>query len=363
MNTKEFPMRTLRSAIALVLLASALLAPVVQAAGPYPDLALGALGWIAGQQQPDGSFPGFGPATTADAVFAICAAGGDPNGFLQNGRSPISYLAANAAALAANPGSAAKTVLALVCAGHDPRAFAGTDLIAAVEQAADPTTGQFGYDLTSHTLAVFALAATGRPIPSAAISWLLQAQTPEGGWSWSGDPASGGADTNSTALALEALAAGGVAAADPAIQNGLAYLHTQQNVDGGFPYANPSPYGTDTDANSTAYVVQALVATGQDPEGSAWSVNGNTPLTALWKLQLPGGALEWQAGFGENALATYQAVPALMLKPFPLARTTLGDAPALLPETGAAVALPAGLALFSLGIFFAGLLLRRRLAA
>lgn len=356
-------MRTVRFALVLVILLSVLLVPAAQAAGPYPDLALGALTWIAGQQQPDGGFPGFSPATTADVVLAICAAGGDPNGFLQEGQSPISFLAANAAALAANPGSAAKTVLALVCAGHDPRALAGTDLVAAVELAADPATGQYGFDLTSHALAVFALAATGRPIPAAALSWLRQAQTPEGGWSWSGDPAAGGADTNSAALALQALAAGGATAADPAVQAGLAYLHTQQNADGGFPYANPSPYGTDTDANSTAYVIQALVAVGQDPEGAGWTVNGKTPLTALWKLQLPSGAFEWQAGLGENALATYQAVPALMLKAFPFARTTVGEAPALLPETGLPALLPAGLALVGLGAVLLGVTLRRRLAA
>jgi hypothetical protein len=353
-------MPTLRLTIVLAILFSVLFAPAALAAGPYDDLALGALAWMAGQQQPDGGFPGFSPATTADAVYAICAVGGDPNGFLQGGNSPISYLAANAATLAENPGSTAKLVLALVCAGHDPRAFAGTDWVGLVERGADPTTGQYGYDLTSHTFAVFALAATGRPVPEMALSWLRQAQTLEGGWSWSGDPAAGGADTNSTALALQTLVVGGAGASDPAIQAGLAYLHTQQNADGGFPYANPSPYGTATDANSTAYVIQALVAVGQDPEGSDWSVDGNTPLTALWKLQLSSGALEWQAGFGENALATYQAVPALMLKPFPLAYTTVGDAPVLLPETGVVTVLPASLVLVGLGAVLGGLLLRRR---
>lgn len=355
-------MRILRTVIVLVLLVSALLVPVAHAAGPYRDLALGALSWIAAQQQPDGGFPGFSASTTAEAVYAICAVGGDPNGFLKDGRSPISYLAANAIVLAANPGSAAKGVLAVVCAGKDPRSFGGVDLLAVVEQSGNPATGQYGYDLTSHAFAIFALVATGRPVPAAAVTWLRQAQTPEGGWSWSGDPTAGGADTNSAALAIQALVAAGVPPTDPALRSALAYLHTQQNADGGFPYAKPSPYGTNTDSNSTAYVIQALVAAGQDPEGADWTVNGKTPLTALWALQLASGALEWQAGLGENALATYQAVPALMLAAFPLVRTTVAGPPALLPATGVSLAFPAGLALAGLGAVLLGLVLRRRLA-
>ena len=102
------------------------------------------------------------------------------------------------------------------------------------------------------------------------------------------------------------------------------------------------------------------MAVGEDPEGAAWTVEGRTPLTALWRLQLPSGALEWQSGYGENALATYQAVPALMLKALPLARTSVGEAPALLPATGVEVLGPAGLLLSALGMLGLGLALRRR---
>lgn len=331
----------------------------VQAAGPYREAALGALSWTASQQQPDGSFPGFGAGSTADAVLAICAVGGDPNGFLREGRSPLSYLAAHAGELSATAGSAAKTLLAVACAGHDPRAFGGVDLLAALQKTYDPATGHYGFDLTGHAFAVLALAAVEQSIPAAAVDWLRAAQTPEGGWAWDGAPAAGAADTNSTALAIQALVAAGVAPNDPAVQKALGYLHTQQNADGGFPYAKPSPWGSSTDANSTAYVVQALVAVGENPEGPAWTVEGRTPLTALWRLQLPSGALEWQAGFGENALATYQAVPALMLRTFPLAHAPLPTAPALLPETGANLLVPAGL-LSGLAFIGVGLSLRRR---
>jgi len=333
------------------------------ASGPYTQAALAALSWVAAQQQADGSFPGFGASSTADAVYAICAVGGDPNGFLRDGHSPISYLGDHAGEFTSVAGSLGKAILAAVCAGKDPRAFGGVDLVATLEKARDPSTGRYGSDLAGHAFALLALTSVGRPIPTAAVTWIRQAQTPEGGWSWSGDPAAGGADTNSSALAMQALLAAGVSPADPALRAALAYLHAQQNADGGFPYVKPSPYGTDTDANSTAYVVQALLAAGEDPEGPAWTVEGKTPLAALLALQQPSGGFLWQAAVpGENALATYQAIVALMLKPFPLARAMVGEVPAILPKTGLAESWPALLAGVGAVALSVGLALRRRAA-
>ncbi len=349
------------ASIGLALLLFGLLAgmpPAALAGGPYTDAALGTLTWVAAQQQPDGSFSGLGAGSTADAVLAICAVGGDPNGFLVAGNSPITYIAAHLDDLTASAGSTAKTVLAVVCAGKNPRNLAGVDLLARLEAARD-AGGHYGSDLTGHAFALLALAATGQPVPEAAVAWLRNAQTPEGGWGWDGSPTSGNADTNSTALAVQALVAAGLPADDPAIVRALEYLHTQQNEDGGFPYAKPSPWGSDTDANSTAYVIQALVAAGQDPEGAAWTVNGHTPMTALLSLRLPNGAFLWQAAVpGENALATYQAVPAMMLRAFPLTTMEAGPPPALLPETGRAVP-PVTLALAGLLLLATGLLFRR----
>ena len=62
--------------------------------------------------------------------------------------------------------------------------------------------------------------------------------------------------------ALPVLAADTTAALD--------YLKAQQNADGGFPYISPSPYGTDSDSNSTAVVIWAIKAAGQDPAGDDW---------------------------------------------------------------------------------------------
>jgi hypothetical protein len=53
-----------------------------------------------------------------------------------------------------------------------------------------------------------------------------------------------------------------------------------------------------------------------------WDKGGTMPLKALIAFQLGSGAFEWQPGGGANAMATYQAVPALLLEPYPGAPKT-----------------------------------------
>ncbi len=132
-----------------------------------------------------------------------------------------------------------------------------------------------------------------------------------------------GCDTNTTALAIEALLAAGVDPSESAVEDALDYLEDAQNDDGGFPYDPLSSWGTDSDANSTAFVLQALIAAGEDIDEDRWQApDGTTPLDALVAFQLDSGAFEWQPGLGANAMATYQAVPALLLEPYPGAPKT-----------------------------------------
>ncbi len=357
-------LKNIRSLMILLTLGSLLLTALPARAGA-PE----ALDWLRSQQNDDGSFGD--PAssisnllTTADAVQAIVTAGEDPNTWEKNGNTPITYLAANIARLS-GAGDTAKVILAAVAAGKNPRDFGGVDLVATLEGTLGDD-GKFGGENDfqfHHCLAILALKSVGRPIPAAAVDYLKSAQIADGTWAWNFATTPGEGDNNSAALAVMALIAAAEPADSAAIQLTIAHFTTQQNDDGGFPYIAPSPYGTDSDANSTAVVLQALIAAGQDP--ATWvKGDGNTPLSALAGFQNDDGSFAWQLAFPDaNFLATVQAIPALLGQPYPIATTTVGEVtamPVTLPETGAQL-LPAGwLVLAGLALAGGGLLLRRR---
>ncbi len=358
-------MRRLLAAVAVAAALLAGLAPSAARAQADPaKAAASALAWARAHQQADGGFPGFGPGDTADVVFALVAAGQDPAAMEKGGKSPLDYLEAQAAAYAATGVSAAaKLALAALAAGADPTSFGGQNLLAAIGKSYDPASGQYGPDVFGHSLSLLAIRAAGATPPAAALDRLAGLQLDDGGWSFDGTAATG-SDTNTTSLALQALAGQPQAASVKA--KALAYLRSQQNSDGGFPYSQASPYGHDSDANSTAYVIQALVALGQDP--AAFANGGKAPLAALVAMQNPSGAMRYQSAQpDDNALATYQSITALLSKTFPLRVTNVAGAQALvapaagLPATGAPAELPAAaLALAGLALAAAGLGLRRR---
>jgi hypothetical protein len=119
-------------------------------------------------------------------------------------------------------------------------------------------------------------------------------------------------------MALQALIAAGEPVTSTSVVSGLNYLEYAQNEDGGFPYSPDSSYGTDSDTNSTAYVVQALVAAGEDPLTGTWAISNSNPISYLLSMQLPDGSFEWQKGYGTDQWATRQAIPALLQQAYPL---------------------------------------------
>jgi prenyltransferase beta subunit len=310
-----------RRLLSLVLIVSLLLLTALPASAQAPE----AVNWLLTQQRDDGGF-GAEASTlseTAEVVYALAAAGEDVAAVTAaDGASPLDFLAANLDQ-ATTVGSQAKVALAFTAAGQDASDIDGTNLIAAIAETLD-ADGKFGgpdATLVDHAYAMLALASADQEVPSQSVGWLLAQQAPNGGFAWNASTAEADVDSNSTSLAVQALVAAGVAPDDPAIASALEYLRGLQNEDGGFPYQKPSPFGTDTDANSTAVVMQALAATGQDL--ADWvTEDGNGPDDALLALQDDDGALAWQAAFpAPNLLATAQAIPALLGRPYPIAVT------------------------------------------
>ena len=186
-----------------------------------------------------------------------------------------------------------------------------------------PTLGTYSKQSGPNSLAILGAVAISETVPTAAQSYLQQAQQPNGGWEWA---PGWGADTNATALAVQALVANGTSISSTALISALAFLADAQNTDGGFAYdlTPTSP----SDANSTAYVVQALLAAGEDPTSSRWTVSNTHPISYLLALQLPDGSFAWQPGLGSNALATQQVLPALWGRAHPVTQQMIERCPA-----------------------------------
>jgi hypothetical protein len=288
---------------------------VASAAQPRTDEASAALAYIIDLQNEDGGFPSFGeesaPGSTLDALFAISA--GDVAFVAGAGPSPVgsalAYLDDQAETYAADPGAAAKLALGVALYGRDAGDFGGVDLLAVMDGAVDPETGAYGLDLFDECLYLLAIAALDEPVPEATYQHLHSSRAEDGGWEFT---PGAGSDTNTTAMVVQALVAAGAPADDHAVQVALGYLRTAQNGDGGFGFLP----GEDSDPNTTALVIQAIVAAGRDVEADPWVRDGNTPLDALVSFQNPAtGAMQF---FGEDSpFATYQAVPGLLLAPFP----------------------------------------------
>jgi hypothetical protein len=312
-----------RPVVASAILATLLSLPLVLAAPPAsaapptdPERATAALEYLLAAQRADGSIDG-SLGETADFVFGTAAAGYDPDTLhgCTGGTGALEFLATASDGAAADAAATGKAVLAVVAAGGDPSRFAGRNLLARLTALYHSAGGAYGDGATfSQSFAILAFVASGQAVPADAVTELKALQDSDGSWSFGTAPvAAGQGDTNSTAIALMALDAAGANSADA---KALAYLHTQQLTDGGFPYQNSSTFGPpSSDPDSDSIVLQALVAAAQDPEAVAWSQGPNTVLTHLRAAQGADGGYAYP-GMAENPFTTSQVPAALVRTPY-----------------------------------------------
>lgn len=276
-----------------------------------------ALVYVAAQQQTDGSIGG--ASGSVEALMALGANRLDPALLRaeQGGASLLAYVVENAPVYSEGGAAAAgKLAVALTAAQAclPAQALTPADYL-------DPDTGSLATDAGPLAWAILGSLALEQETPATAIAALLDLALPDGGWEWS---PGWGADTNTTALALQALAAAGVAADEPAVGAALQYLASAQTATGGFGYNLDEGGRSAGDANSTAYVVQALLAWQEDPTGPRWQQPEGDPITFLLALQGTEGALGWQTAYPDpNLLATLQAIPALLGQSFPIRQGAL----------------------------------------
>jgi hypothetical protein len=185
--------------------------------------------------------------------------------------------------------------------------------------------GSFG-PATSFNQTLFAALAkklVDGSVPAATTNYIRTKQKPaNGGWAFDADTGTNtDADVDTTSLAIQALIAGGVAPADPAVQNGLAFTASQQNGDGSW-----SAFGN-VSSESTSRAILAIASAGYDPNSSCWrdtvrpDLAGSAygaPDSALVALQGANGSIAGPGSFSP-AFSTAQAVQGLEREWLPIA--------------------------------------------
>ncbi|HKZ85646.1 MAG TPA: prenyltransferase/squalene oxidase repeat-containing protein [Anaerolineae bacterium] len=296
------------------------------------DVISKALAYIHSQQQPDGGIDAFAsgasnPSGTARAVLALVAAGRPVDSMTAaGGATMIDYLKAHAITYTHDatgtlfPESAGLLLAAASAAQEDPTDFGGMDIVAELEASFRPATGVYSttaaQDFASGTAsdlnqawAILGLSAASRPVPISATSYLIDSQAPDGTWFF------GDADT--TAYAVVALIeSGNVEPADPVIQKAIEFFRASQTPEGGWrPSWDTDPINADT----TGWIMQALIVAGDAPTAESWAKPGGDPVTALIGLQKPDGSI---GGTYVNAYSTIEALFGLAGQPlFSLAPT------------------------------------------
>jgi hypothetical protein len=214
----------------------------------------------------------------------------------------------------------AATAVAVVGTGSAPAALADDASPSASTSRAVPS-GLYGstdptYDgVWRQSLTLLAQDTVGVRPSAKAVDWLVGQQCGNGAFAAYRADASAKCDaktpvdTNSTAAAVQALAALG--GHDGEVGRAVRWLRGVQNKDGGWGY---QPGGA-SDANSTSVVIGAFVAAGDEPEEQ--KKGAHSPYEALRALSVPcdekgGGAFAFQpdkkGGLAANADATAAGV-------------------------------------------------------
>ena len=173
----------------------------------------------------------------------------------------------------------------------------------------------FAEQVNLSAFAIFAMRAIGhtasfRPIRDAA-GWIERQQGRDGGFGFAAG--GGSSDVDDTAAAAQALVDAG-ARNRRALAAAGSYLAGAQNPDGGYPQQP----GGESNAQSTAWAVQGLIALGRDP-ASVRRHGSRSPLGYLESLLTSGGSIRYSRTSAQTPVwVTAQALIALAGWTFPV---------------------------------------------
>jgi hypothetical protein len=201
-----------------------------------------------------------------------------------------------------------RTILAVRAARLSAHRFGGRDLVTALRRRMR-TDGAVGGQVNLTAFAVLALRAAGTAPPARTYAWLERQQNGDGGFSFA--TAGGSSDIDDTGAVLEALRGHAPKVRARAVR----YLRGRQGRDGGFPQ---QPGGS-SNAQSTAWAIQGLLAAGVAP-GSLHHRGSPSPLSFLRSLVAGDGHFRYARGVDQTPVwVTGEALMALKGKPLPFA--------------------------------------------
>ncbi|HEY1591996.1 MAG TPA: prenyltransferase/squalene oxidase repeat-containing protein [Solirubrobacteraceae bacterium] len=228
------------------------------------------------------------------AALGLAADGINPQRVVKDGHSLAAYVASDPET---DAGSLERKILALSAAG-----LPASSTVAALEGHIG-ANGSVSEQTNLTAFAVLALKAAGVAPSARTLGWLARQQDRDGGFNFG--TAGGTSDIDDTGAVLEALDSNGRAAE---------YIERHQNRDGGFP----SQPGEDSNAQSTAWAVQGLLAAGT----GAGAVD--RALGYLGSLTAPDGHVRYSRSSDQSPVwVAGEALMALARKPLPLAAVPL----------------------------------------
>jgi energy-coupling factor transport system substrate-specific component len=283
------------------------------AGGPVARAASSPVSYLRAAQNRDGGFGSSRGVSSSElytgwAALGLAAERVNPQSVQRGGHSVIAYIRAGIRQIS-DPGSLERTILVVRSCGLSARKFGGRNLVAKLQRDIR-SDGSVADQVNWTAFAILALRSAGVNPSGRTMSWLVHQQDHDGGFNFA--TAGGASDVDDTGAALEALARDG--AAGTARSRAIGFLRRHQNRDGGLP----ADSGGQSNAQSTSWAVQGLIAAGVNP-GTLHRHRAPSPVQYLRSLIGPDGHVHYSRTSDQTPIwVTAEAMMALARRPLPL---------------------------------------------